>query len=642
MSFRSLLSSLAPPLPATRLWKFRALADRIIVRSEELRELTDSDLTLAARKIRWEAQTGARLRALLPEAFALAREASRRVLGMQHFPVQIMGGIALYTGHIAEMQTGEGKTLTAVLPTFLHALTGLGCHVITSNDYLAGRDAQLLSPVYQKLGLTVGRVSSKSSPEQRRQAYAQDITYGTAQEMGFDFLRDRLQQSPEFMSMPDPFGRSGGESGTVQRGHHFALVDEADSILIDEGRTPLVIGLIEPNDSATVFLYRWCRRIIRNLPRDVDFTYEPQHRRAELTPAGCRKILLLSKSTLLASINTERIYEAVEQALTADLGFQRDRDYVVVKDEVQIVDESTGRIMDGRKWEQGLHQSVEAKERLPITPATGEAARLTMQSFFRLYTHVAGMSGTVHPVRRELKHVYHRRVLVIPTHRRCLRRTLPPRIFSTLQAKRQAVVEEIAARHATGQPLLVGTPSVAASVALGQLLRERNLPFQLLNAYEHEREAELVGHAGEVQKITIATNMAGRGTDIHIDDQVRALGGLHVIATEMHSSVRIDRQLVGRAARQGDPGSCQFWLSLEDELLHCLTPERLAARQRQARPAANGEISARIWLPFFKRTQRYLERLQAKQRRALLKQEKTRVTTYSQMGLDPCLELTET
>lgn len=598
-------------------------------------------MNVLARKIAWQARTGTPLRRLLCEAFALVREASRRELGMAHFPVQIMGGAILFEGRIAEMQTGEGKTLTAALPAFLHALSGLGSHVITSNDYLAQRDAELLSPVYERLGLSVGRVCADSNTEERKQAYACDITYGTAQEIGFDFLRDRLQLPPWRLSMSD-MADAAQSASVVQRGHHFVLIDEADSILLDEARTPLIIGLEEPNDPATVHLYRWCRRTIRNLVRDVDFTFEPEHRRAELTGEGCRNVLLWSKSALLASVDTERIYQHVEHALTAELGFQRDRDYVIVKDTVQIVDESTGRIMDGRKWQQGLHQSVEAKERLPITAATGEAARVTLQSFFRLYTHVAGMTGTARTARRELKQVYSRRVTVVPTHRPCIRQELPTRVFASMDAKRNAVIDEIARRHAIGQPLLVGTPSVAASQALGTLLQSRRIPHQILNAYFHEQEAALMEQAGDVGMITIATNMAGRGTDIRIDASARELGGLHVIATEMHSSARIDRQLIGRAARQGDPGSYQFFLSLDDELFQCLPPETLARRRRRARPSGNGELVARRWLPFFRKTQRFLETLHAKSRRDLLRQEKQRADMYARMGLDACLELTET
>jgi len=623
--------------PSLQLRHLRATANRIMERSDGLTTLTDAELQEFGRRIRWQAQTGTPLRRLLVEAFALVREASRRVLGMAHFPVQLMGGMALFEGRIAEMQTGEGKTLTATLPTFLHALAGRGCHVITSNDYLARRDAELMGPVYQSLGLTVGRVGADSSPEQRKEAYACHVTYGTAQEIGFDFLRDRLKQPPDLLSMLD---YSSLAESMVQRGHHFALIDEADSILLDEARTPLIIGLEMPNDPGVVHLYRWCRRVIRELRRDVDYWFEPDQRRVDLTPEGCRTVSLLSKSALLGALDMDRIYDHVEGALTAELAFHRDRDYVVVKDKVEIVDESTGRIMEGRKWQQGLHQAIEAKERLPITAATGEAARVTLQSFFRLYTHVAGMTGTARPARRELKSVYGRRVLVIPTNRPCLRQGLPPRIFVTLEAKREAILDEILRRHGKGQPILVGTPSVSASEALGALLTARGITFQLLNAILHEREAELMSHAGEVGQITIATNMAGRGTDIRLTPEARACGGLHVIATEMHSSARIDRQLIGRAARQGDPGSYQFFLSLEDELFDSLDSATRQRRIAAARPGPGGELPGR-WLRPFVQTQKRLEKLHRRLRRELLRREKQRALSYRQMGLDPCLELTE-
>lgn len=632
------LTGLASLLPFWTLGRYRAVARRVIDQSQRLSGMSDEELQELGRRIRWEAQTGTSLRRLLVESFALVREASRRVLGMAHFPVQIMGGVALFEGRIAEMQTGEGKTLTATLPTFLHALAGRGCHVITTNDYLARRDVELMGPVYQNLGLTVGRVCADSSPEERRNAYQCHITYGTAQEIGFDFLRDRLKQPPDLLSLLD---QSTLAESMVQRGHHFALIDEADSILLDEARTPLIIGLEMPNDPGTVHLYRWSRRVIRELKPEVDYWFEPDQRRVDLTPDGCRTVSLLSKSALLGAFDMDRIYDHVEGALTAELAFQRDRDYVVVKDKIQIVDESTGRIMDGRKWQQGLHQAIEAKERLPITAATGEAARVTLQSFFRLYTHVGGMTGTARPARRELKSVYGRRVIVIPTHRPCLRVGYPPRIFATQQAKREAVLDEIERRHATGQPILVGTPSVAASEALGAMLRPRGIRFQLLNAVLHEREAELMSHAGECGMVTIATNMAGRGTDIRIEPQALTAGGLHVIATEMHSSARIDRQLIGRAARQGDPGSYQFFLSLEDELFDSVDQQVHERRRRRARPNSRGEISASRWIGYFRRTQQQLEKLHRKFRRELLRREKQRALSYRQMGLDPCLELTE-
>lgn len=639
MTLLAISGLLLQPWSNLRLRRMRRTANRIIARSERLRDQTDDELLTTAARMRWAARTGTPLIKQLPDAFALVREMSRRVLNKAHFPVQLMGGVSLFEGRITEMQTGEGKTLTAALPAFLHALSGKGCHVITSNDYLARRDAEILEPVYTKLGLTVGRVDADTLPDERKAAYACDLTYGTAKEFGFDYLRDRLRQPPALMATGE--GDEFSQSITIQRGHHYALIDEADSILLDEARTPLIIGLEEPNDPATMFLYRWCRRTVAKLTRDVDYTFEARTRRAELTTDGCRTVLLLSKSTLLATINTERIYQHVEYALAAEFGFERERDYVVTKDTVQIVDESTGRVMEGRKWQRGMHQSIEAKEKLPITAATGEAARITLQSFFRMYTHVAGMTGTAWQARRELKQVYDRRVTVIPTHRTCIRRAEPSRVFATMSTKYLAIVEDVIRRHAKGQPLLIGTPSVAASEKLGAVLASRGIRHQILNAYHHAKEAELMSHAGDVGSVTIATNMAGRGTDIRVDEPARDVGGLHVIATEMHSSSRIDRQLVGRSARQGDPGSFQFYLSLEDEIFECLSSQQRSRYSRTARPDAKGELVASQWLPLFRRTQRLLETMHRRHRRHLLRQEKQRACSYLQMGLDPCLELTE-
>ncbi len=619
------------------------MAKRIVKRSEEIRNWSDQELRRHAREIRWQAKTGVSLQTLLPDAYAMVREASRRTTGLLHFPVQIMGGIAMFEGHIAEMQTGEGKTLTATLPTFLRALAGLGVHVITVNDYLAERDAQLNSEIYKLLGLSVGCILTPMETDERRAAYAKDITYGTSKEMGFDFLRDRLRMGTGHR--PDDRhhvfgGRKFEGEQPVQRGHHFALIDEADSILIDEARTPLIIGLTMPNDAATVNLLRWSHRATKHFEPNKDFIYEPDRRTAYLTDAGCRRVLLLSKPSLLDTIDTERIYTHVEQALTAKYAFELDRDYVIVDDEVVIVDESTGRLMDGRKWQDGLHQAVEAKELVPITAATGQAARITVQDFFRQYSHLAGMTGTAVLARKELKKIYQIKVTPIPTNKPCIRAGRPARAFTTREAKREAIVEEIAKLNAAGRAVLIGTPSVEASELLATALKERDIPHTTLNARYHEIEAEIVSDAGQPGKVTIATNMAGRGTDIHLDPQVRENGGLHVMATEMHTSARIDRQLLGRAARQGDPGSYQFFLSLEDELLRCLTPEARQKLKDQARPNKQGELSG-SWLNLFRKTQRFLERLHIKQRKLMLRQEKQRNKQYRQMGLDPYLELTE-
>ncbi len=640
--FHSFKSGFLPS--AARLSRWRATANQIIKRGDALKNLSDADLLSSGRRIRWDARAGSSLDVLLPEAYALVRESARRTLGMQHFPVQLMGGIAMFEGHIAEMQTGEGKTLTATLTSFLRALPGLGCHVVTVNDYLAKRDAEQMGPVHERLGLTVGRILENMEPDERRQNYAADITYGTSKEMGFDFLRDRLRKGASQEDAGQQVRRyirtlQGGEE-PVQRGHHFALIDEADSILIDEARTPLIIGLTQPNDPATVNLFRWSNRATFQLEPRADYVYEPERRSAWLTDVGCRKVVLMSKPSLLSSMDTERIYGQVEKALTAKHAFERDRDYVIVENKIVIVDEGTGRVMDGRKWQDGLHQAIEAKELVPITAATGEAARITVQSFFRQYTHLAGMTGTGIPARAELKKTYRLKVTKIPTNRKCIRRGKPYRIFKTQEAKRDAIVAEIQTLIKAGRSILVGTPSVDASEALGLLLKDKKVPHLILNARYHEQEAQIVSEAGGPGKVTIATNMAGRGTDIIIDDDVKKAGGLHVIATEMHSSRRIDRQLVGRSARQGDPGGYQFFLSLDDELLRCREPKEIQRKQRRAISSRDGELS-RSWLRYFERVQRFLEKTHRKQRKHLLKQERHRLEQYENMGLDPYLELTE-
>lgn len=630
---------------AARLSRWRAMARRIISDSEKLKSLTDDELLTRGRKVRWDARAGMTLESLMPEAYALVRESARRTLNMQHFEVQIMGAIAMFEGHIAEMQTGEGKTLTATMTSFLRALPGQGCHVVTVNDYLANRDAELMGPVHIRLGLTVGKILENMEPDERRKNYAADITYGTSKEMGFDFLRDRLRKGAR---QEDGGGQSirrflrtlQGSEEPVQRSHYFALIDEADSILIDEARTPLIIGLTQPNEPATVNLFRWSNRATFQLEPRKDYVYEPERRTAWLTDTGCRKVVLMSKPSLLSSMDTERIYSQVEKALTARHAFERDRDYVIVENKIVIVDEGTGRVMDGRKWQDGLHQAIEAKELVPITAATGEAARITVQSFFRQYTHLAGMTGTGLPAGGELKKTYRLKVTKIPTNRKCIRRGQSPRIFKTQDAKRDAIVAEVQQLIRAGRSILIGTPSVDASEALGLLLKDKKVPHQILNARYHEQEAEIVSHAGEPGAVTIATNMAGRGTDIILTEEVRRAGGLHVIATEMHSSKRIDRQLVGRSARQGDPGSYQFFLSLEDELLRCREPREVQRKQRMAIASRDGELG-RSWLRYFHRVQRFLERTHRKQRKHLLKQERMRLDQYENMGLDPYLELTE-
>ncbi len=627
---------------AARLSRWQAQARAILRLEPAMKALTDEKLQETSRALMWRARSGEPLGNLLVEAYALVREAGTRALGKSHYPVQLAGGIALFEGGIAEMQTGEGKTLTATLPTYLYALLGSGAHVITVNDYLASRDAEEMGKVYSLLGLTTGCITSEADDKGRKDAYARDITYGTAKEFGFDFLRDRLKRGTDGWGGKTATGdpATGEDFGGVQRGHFFALVDEADSILVDEARTPLIIALNQPNDPATVSLYRWADRATHHLQNGVDFIYEADKRAAYLTDAGCRKAMLLKKPALLDTVNVNRIYEQLERALIARFGFQKDRDYVVHDGEVIIVDESTGRMMDGRKWQDGLHQAIEAKELVPITAATGQAARITVQSFFRHYRHLAGMTGTGVQVARELRRTFRLKTTVIPTHRPCIRKGLTTRIFATLDDKNRAIVQEIARLRAAGRAILVGTPSVERSELLARALKEVGVPHTVLNARYHKEEAEIVAKAGRAGAVTIATNMAGRGTDILLDDDVRASGGLHVIATEMHSSYRIDRQLVGRSARQGDPGTYQFFLSLEDELLRCLDYRRLQRIRAGARPNRDGELGSG-WLRFFRKTQRFLERQHVKQRKQLLKAEKQRTDLYEKMGLDPFLEMTD-
>ena len=623
-------------------------------RARRFEKQSDGELRNRFLQLRWRSKTGEPAEKLLVECFALVQEATRRTLGMTHYPVQILGGVGIVKGHVVQMQTGEGKTLTAGPPVALRALPGKGSHVVTANDYLAARDEETLRPVFAFLGLSSGCVTADMEDDARREAYAKDVTYGTAKEFGFDFLRDRLKRGADghTVTRTDAFATGGrigfnqgdgpGDESPVQRGHHFALVDEADSLLIDEARTPLIIGLTRPNEPATVSLYRWGSLAATRLTAGEDFVYEPEHRSAQLTKAGCRRVLLAPKPSLVDTIDSERMYLAVERALTAELGFRRDRDYVVQGDKVSIVDESTGRVMEGRKWQDGLHQAVEAKERVPVTAATGQAARITVQSYFREYAFLAGMTGTAVPARRELKKNFRLPVTAIPTNRPCGRRGLPTKVFRSAAAKRGAAIAEIERAVAEGRPVLVGTPSVEASDALSAELFAHGVPHAVINATRHEHEADVVEAAGRPGAVTIATNMAGRGTDIHLAEESRKAGGLHVVATEMHSSKRIDRQLIGRAARQGDPGSYRFLLSLEDELLRCFSPAKRARLMKAARGAAgpDGSLPGR-WVGVFRRAQRFLESMHRRQRRDMLKSEKQRDDDHRKAGLDPCLELTE-
>ena len=614
------------------------LARRVLSQSDEMAVRSDAELLASAQQIRWRLQSGTSLLDVLPTAFALVVESAWRSCGQRCFPVQILGGISMLQSGVAEMQTGEGKTLTALLPAFVRALYGVGCHVLTANDYLAKRDALFAEPVFQRLGLSVGWVENQTQTDARRAAYQCDVTYGTGKEMSFDFLRDRLSQSTSMDS--DAQGRfphpSAGES-QVQRGHYFALVDEADSILIDQARTPMVIAISQPHDARMVALFRWGTQIASRLTEGNDYRYHREQRSVSLTQQGRCSVLLSSKPPSLNSFDTDAFIRQTERALTARCGFSLDRDYVVIDGRVQIVDESTGRTLEGRKWQDGLHQAIEMKERVELSWATAEAARITLQSYLKRYHHLAGMTGTATQVSRELNRVYDLKVARVPTNRPCLRTEWKPRVFLGLEHKLAAIAAEIRRLQSEGRAILVGTPSVDASETLVRYLDAQQIEYQLLHARHHAREAAIIDRAGEPRRVTIATNMAGRGTDIRVSASVQARGGLHIVATEMHSSARIDRQLIGRTARQGEPGSFQFLLSLDDELLRSLKPRVLQQARQAAAAGSQGQISSR-YLSLFRTAQKRLERLHAGQRQDLLKRERDHQRMCGELGLNPYLD----
>ncbi|MFA9461406.1 preprotein translocase subunit SecA [Thiohalorhabdus methylotrophus] len=601
------------------LKRHRKLVERVNAQEENVQGLSDADLAAQTERLRERLANGETLDDLLPEAFATVREASQRVLGMRHFDVQLIGGMVLHEGRIAEMKTGEGKTLVATLPAYLNALAGEGVHVVTVNDYLAARDAEWMGQVYRFLGLSVGTIRANMPTEDRKQAYACDITYGTNNEFGFDFLRDNMAFRKEEQ---------------VQRGHAFSIVDEVDSILIDEARTPLIIS--GPTEDRTDLYYK-IDGIIPNLEAETDYTVDEKARQVTLTEEGNEKVeRLLSEAGLL---NEGDLYDAanvnlvhhVSQALRAHALFTREKDYIVNDGEVVIIDEFTGRMMPGRRWSDGLHQAVEAKEGAEIQNENQTLASITFQNYFRLYDKLSGMTGTADTEAVELHQIYSLEVVVVPTHKPMIREDLDDVVYRTKQEKFDALLEEIRDCHERGQPVLVGTASIAVSEELDEQLSKAKIPHNVLNAKYHEKEAEIIAQAGQPGAVTIATNMAGRGTDIvlggNLDQELRAidqddglseaekenrraearrswqerhdkvveLGGLHIVGTERNESRRIDNQLRGRSGRQGDPGSSRFFLSLEDDLMRIFASERVSGlMQRLGMP--EGEPIEHPWV----------------------------------------------
>ena len=564
------------------LKKLRPLVAKINALEPEMQALADEELPQRLAVYREQVQNGEKdLDAVLPEVFALVREASTRVLGMRHYDVQLLGAMALHNGKIAEMKTGEGKTLVATLAVILNSLEGKGVHVVTVNDYLAKRDAEWMGRLYNFLGLSVGVIVAGLSDEQRKEAYGADITYGTNNEFGFDYLRDNMKFYAEQL---------------VQRGHHYAIVDEVDSILIDEARTPLIIS--GASDESTD-LYQKVDEVVRTLEKEKHYTVDEKGKTASLTDEG---VLYVEEQ-----LGIENLYDTanitaqhhVLQSLKAHTVFRRDVDYIVKDDQVVIVDEFTGRLMAGRRFSDGLHQALEAKEHVTVAAENQTLASITFQNYFRMYDKLSGMTGTADTEAVEFAQIYGLEVSTIPPNRPMVRKDMPDLIYRTRREKMQAIIQAIKELHATGQPVLVGTISIETSELISQLLKREGVPHSVLNAKHHAQEAEIVAQAGQAGKVTIATNMAGRGTDIKLGEGVVELGGLHILGTERHESRRIDNQLRGRSGRQGDPGSSRFYLSLEDDLLRLFGSDRLSGLMQklgmqEGEPIENNMVSRAI------------------------------------------------
>jgi len=602
--------------------RWHRLPRLVAAQGRRLRHLDDREILGAAADLRPLLRREGFREELVARSFALVREAARRAVGMSHFDVQLIGGWVLLNGMVAEMETGEGKTLTATLPACTAALAGLPVHIVTVNDYLAGRDAEWMGPIYRALGLTVGVIVHGLTPEARRAAYACDVTYCTNKEVTFDYLRDRivLGRTPNRIQLQ--LERLRGEPARLHRllhrGLHYAIVDEADSVLADEARTPLIISGGAGGSPAEVDLYETSLALALELRAGRDYRIEERERLVHITRAG--QSLLEECARGLGGVwsGPRRREELVRQALTALYLFHRDKHYLVKDGKVQIVDEYTGRVMGDRSWEHGLHQLIETKEGVTLTAQHDPLARISYQRFFRRYLLLAGMTGTAREVAGEMWSVYRLPVVRVPTNRTLRRRSLGERVYSTAEAKWRSIVARIAEVHRSGRPALVGTRSVAASEHLSRLLTQAALPHQILNARQDREEAEIVARAGEPGRITVATNMAGRGTDIRLAEGVAGRGGLHVIATERHEARRIDRQLFGRCGRQGDPGTYETFVSLEDEITAVYSP-RLWRTLGGALAGASRRLEPWVAALTVRRAQRAAERLHSQMRRELLR-----------------------
>ncbi len=539
------------------LKRFEGIADKIVALDEEMQKLSDAELKAKTEEFKKELEQGTELDDLIVPAFAVVREAASRVIGEKPFYVQILGGLAIHFGNIAEMKTGEGKTLTETMPTYLNALSGKGVHIVTVNEFLAKRDSEWMGEIFRFLGLTVGLNLRDLTPKEKQEAYLCDVLYSTNNEIGFDYLRDNMVARKE---------------DRVQRPLHFCIVDEVDSILIDEARTPLIISGGQANSGN---LYVDADNAVKNLKNEEDYTIDEKVKNVSLTEAGSKKIEKFFKVANLYDINNTNLVHHVNQALKANYGFKKDIDYVVSDDQVIIVDQFTGRLMQGRQFSDGLHQAIEAKEHVTINVETKTMATITFQNLFRMYEKLSGMTGTAKTEEEEFRNIYNMYVIQIPTNKPIARVDLPDLVYATMDGKYKAIVNTIKEIHSTGQPILVGTISVEANEHLSKLLTKAGLKHEVLNAKNHEREAEIIAKAGSKGAITIATNMAGRGTDIKLTKETLELGGLYVIGTERHESRRIDNQLRGRSGRQGDVGTSQFFVSFDDDLMRMFGTDRI-------------------------------------------------------------------
>lgn len=548
---------------------------------EELREMTDT--------FRERLQKGEKIEKIIPDAFAVVREASKRVLGMRHFDVQLIGGLVLAEGNIAEMPTGEGKTLVASLPSYTRALEGKGVHVITVNDYLAKRDFEQIGQIHTFLGLTVGLNLPLMQAHEKQEAYKADITYGVGTEFGFDYLRDNMAITNAYK---------------VQRPYHYAIIDEVDSVLIDEAKTPLIVA---GKTKVSAHLHQVASLVASRFKEGVDYDFDEETKATSLTDTGIEKVERAFDVDNLYELEHQVLYHYVIMGVRARVMFQRDVDYIVKDNKVMLVDMFTGRTMEGRTLSDGLHQAIEAKEKVEITEENRAQAQITIQNYFRMYPLMSGMTGTAKTQEKEFREVYGMDVIQVPTNKPRMREDMPDRVFVTTEQKYEAVADEVAKRHAAGQPVLVGTTSILQSEAVSEHLRKRNLDFQLLNAKSVEQEVTLISQAGQKDQITVATNMAGRGTDITLGEGVEALGGLHVIGTEKHESRRIDNQLRGRSGRQGDPGSTQFILSLEDEMFRRFAKEDVEKFKKKMVVSDNNEVTGKDVHELTERTQRIVE-----------------------------------